>query len=83
MTSVGNVPVICGEGYTPTVPRSNGGWGGSLNDYDLIEVLDSTSSSSKDPLNLLSYLHIGGYALKTHMAHKLQACIVTESRSKR
>lgn len=49
------VPVICGEGYTPTLPRSNGGWGGSLNDYDLIEVLDSTSSSSKDPLDLLSY----------------------------
>ncbi|KAF6238790.1 hypothetical protein HO173_003297 [Letharia columbiana] len=57
MASVGDVPVICGEGYTPTVPRSNGGWGGPLNDYDLIEVLDSTGSSSKDPLDLLSYKH--------------------------
>ena len=44
MSSVGDVPVICGEGHTPMVPRSNGGWGGSLNDYDLIEVLDSTGS---------------------------------------
>ncbi len=57
IASVGDVPVICGEGYTPTVPRSNGGWGGSLNDYDLIKVLDSTGSSSKDPLNLFSYKH--------------------------
>ena len=57
MASVGDIPVICGEGYTPTVPRSNGGWGGPLNDYDPIEVLDSTGSSSKDPLNLLSYKH--------------------------
>ena len=47
VASVGNVPVICGEGYTPTVPRSNGGLGGSLNDYDLIEVLDSTGSKTK------------------------------------
>ncbi len=44
MASVGDVSVVCGEGHTPTVPRSNGGWGGSLNDYDLIEVLDSTGS---------------------------------------
>ena len=57
MASVGDVPVTCGEGYTPTVPRSNGGWGGSLNNYDLIEVLDSTGSSSKDPLDLLSCKH--------------------------
>ena len=57
MASVGDVPVICGEGYTPTVARSNGAWGGSLNNYDLIEVLDSTSSSSKDPLDLLSCKH--------------------------
>ena len=57
MASVGDVPVIYGEGYIPTVPRSNGGWGRSLNDYDLIEVLDSTGSSSKDPLDLLSFKH--------------------------
>ena len=57
MASVGDVPVICGEAYTPTVPRSNGGWGGPLNNYDLIEVIDSTGSSSKDPLNMLSYKH--------------------------
>ena len=57
MASVGDAPVICGEGHTPTVPRSNGGWGGPLNDYDLIEVLNSTTSSSKDPLNLLSHKH--------------------------
>ena len=44
MSSVGDVPVICGEGHTPTVPRSKGGWDGSLNDYDLIQVLDSTGS---------------------------------------
>ena len=57
MASVGDASVICGEGHTPTVHRSNGGWGGPLNDYDLIEVLNSTSSSSKDPLNLLSHKH--------------------------
>ncbi len=57
VASVGDVPVICGEGYVPTVPRSNGGWGGPLNDYDLIEVLESTGSSTKDPLDLLSYKH--------------------------
>ena len=57
MASVGDVPVICGEEYTPMFPRSNGGWGGPLNDYDLIEVLDSTGSSSKDPLDLVSYKH--------------------------
>ncbi len=55
VASVGDVPVIYGEGYTPTVPRPNGGWGGPLDDYDLIEVLESTGSSSKDPLDLLSY----------------------------
>ena len=54
MSLVDDVPVICEEG--PTVPISNGGVG-SLNDYDLIEVLDSTGSSSKDPLDLLSYKH--------------------------
>ena len=58
MASVGDIPVIYVEGYTPTVPRSNGGWGRSLNDYDLIEVLDLTGSSSIDPLDLLSYKHI-------------------------
>ena len=57
MASVDNAPVIYGQGHTPRVPRSNGGWGGPLNDYDLIEVLDSTGSSSKDPLDLLSYKH--------------------------
>ena len=35
IASVGDVPVICGEGYIFTVPRSNGGWGKSLNDYNL------------------------------------------------
>ncbi len=48
MASVGNVPVICGEVYTPTVPKSNGGWGESLNDYDLIEVFDSTGSACRE-----------------------------------
>ncbi len=57
MASVGDVPVICGEAYTPTVPRSNGRWGGPLNDYDLTEAIDSTGSSSKDPRDLLSYKH--------------------------
>ena len=57
MSSVSDVSVVCGDGYTPTLPRSHGGWGGSLNDYDLIEVLDSTGSSSKDPLGLFSYKH--------------------------
>ena len=57
MASVDNAPVICGQGHTPRVPRSNGGWGGPLNDYDPIVVLDSTGSSSKDPLDLLSYKH--------------------------
>ena len=55
MASVDNAPVIYGQGHIPRVPRSNGGWGGPLNDYDPIEVLDSTGSSSKHPLNLLSY----------------------------
>ena len=55
MASVSDVPVIYKEGYTPTVSKSNDGWGGPLNDYDLIEVLESTGSSLKDPLNLLSY----------------------------
>ena len=55
MSSVGDIPVICGEG--PTVPIPNGGVG-SFNDYDLIEVVDSTGSSSKDPLNLLLYKHV-------------------------
>ncbi len=55
IASISNIPVIYKEGYTPTVSRSNGGWGGLLNDYDLIEVLESTGSSSKDPLDLLSY----------------------------
>ena len=45
------------EGYTPSVARSNGGWGGSLNNYDLIEILDSIGSSSKGPLDLLSCKH--------------------------
>ena len=45
ISSVGDVPVVCGEGHTPTVPRSKGGWGGSLNDYDLIEVLDLCGAS--------------------------------------
>lgn len=58
MASVGDVPVIYREGYTSIVPRSNGGWGGSLNDYNLIEVLNSTSSSSKDPLDILSCKYI-------------------------
>ncbi len=57
MALVDNAPVICGQGHPPRVPRSNGGWGGPLNDYDPIEVLDSTGSSSKDPLDLLSYKH--------------------------
>ncbi len=57
VASVGDVPVICEEGYVPTVPRSNGGWGESLNDYNLIAVLDSTGSSSKDRLDLLSSKH--------------------------
>ena len=55
--SVDNAPIICGQGHTPRVPRSNGGWDGPLYDYDSIEVLDSTGSSSKDPLDLLSYKH--------------------------
>ena len=54
MSSVDDVPVICGEG--PTVPIFNGGVG-LLNDYDLTPVLDSTGSSLKDPLDLLSYKH--------------------------
>ena len=57
MASVGDVPVICEEGYAPRDPRSSGGWGGSLNDYDLSEVLDPTGSSSTDPLDLLSHKH--------------------------
>lgn len=52
VASVGDVPVICGEGYTPTVPRSYGGWGEQLYDYDLIE--DLIGPVSKDPLDLFS-----------------------------
>ena len=57
MALVDNAPVIYGDGHISRVPRSNGGCGGALNNYDLIEVLDSTGSSSKDPLDLLSYKH--------------------------
>ena len=57
MASFGDVPVIYEEGYTPMVPRSSDGWGGSLNDYDLSDVLDPTGSSSTDPLDLLSHKH--------------------------
>jgi len=52
MASISDVPVIYGEGYTPTVTRPSGGWGGRLDNYDLIEVLDLTGTSSKDPLDL-------------------------------
>jgi len=52
MASIGDVSVICGDGCAPTVPRSSGGWGGRLDDCDLIEVLDLTGTSSKDPLDL-------------------------------
>ena len=55
VASVSSIPIICEEGYTPTVPRPSGGWGGRLNDYDLSQVLDLTSASSKDLLDLLSY----------------------------
>ena len=55
MASVNNVPVICGGGYTPTVPRLSGGRGESLSDYDLIKVLDLSGPSPKDSLDLLFY----------------------------
>ena len=74
MASVNDVPIIGVEGYTPTIPRSNGGWGGSLNDYDLIEVLDSTGSSSTDPLDLLSYNPTLNLKITTQSGpHKSQA----------
>lgn len=57
MTSVSNVLVICEEGYAPRDSRFSGGWGESLNDYDLSEVLDSTGSSSTYSLDLLSHKH--------------------------
>ncbi len=52
MALIGDVPVIYGEGHTPTVARPSGGWGGRLDDWDLIEVLDLTGTLSKDPLDL-------------------------------
>lgn len=52
MTSVDDVAVIYGEKNAPKVPRSSGGWGRRLNDYDLIEVPDSTGPSLKDPPDL-------------------------------
>lgn len=52
MVSIGDVPIIYGEGHIPTVARPSGGWGGRLDDCDLIEVLDLTGTSSKDPLDL-------------------------------
>ena len=52
MTSVDDVGVICGENNAPKVPGSSGGWGRRLNDYDLIQVPDSTGPSSKDLLDL-------------------------------
>ena len=58
MTSAGNIPVICEEGYASRVSRSSSGWGRSLNDYDLSEVLNPTSSSSIDSLDLLSRKYI-------------------------
>jgi len=52
MASIGDVPVIYREGYTPTVARPSGGWGGRLDDCELIEVVKLTGTSSKDPLDL-------------------------------
>ena len=52
MALIGDVPVIYGEEYTSTVVRPGGGWGGRLDDCDLIEVLDLTDTSSKDALDL-------------------------------
>ena len=48
MSSISDVSVVCGEGHTPTVPKSNGGWGESLNEYDLIEVFDATGSAGRE-----------------------------------
>lgn len=52
MTSVDDVAVICGENNAPKVPRSSRGWGKRLNNYDFIEVPDSTGSSPKDSPDL-------------------------------
>ncbi len=54
MASTGDIPAICGDGYTPTVVGSSSGWGGRLDNYDLIEILDLTGASSKDLLDLSS-----------------------------
>ena len=52
MASIGDVPVIYGEGHTLKVARHSGGWGGRLDDCELIEVLDLTGTSSKNALDL-------------------------------
>ncbi len=52
MASNSDVPTDYREGHTPTVARPSGGWGRRLDDYDLIEVLDLTGTSSKDPVDL-------------------------------
>ena len=57
ITSIDDVLVICEKGYIFTVSRFNGGWGELFNDYNLIEVLEFTSSSTKDSLDLLFYKH--------------------------
>ena len=48
ITSIDNVFVICEEGHTSTISRFNDEWNESLNDYDLIEVLNSTDSGDKE-----------------------------------
>ncbi len=52
MASIGDVLIFCGEPYAPTFSRPSGGWGGQLDDYNLIEILDLTDASSEDPLDL-------------------------------
>lgn len=54
MASISEVPILCGEPYAPTFSRPSGGWGGRLDNYDLIEILDLTGASSKDLLDLSS-----------------------------
>ena len=50
--SIGDVLVLCTEPCAPTFSRPSGGWGGPLDNYDLIEILDLTGAFSKDPLDL-------------------------------
>ena len=52
MASNSGLPVTCGEKSTPTVAKPGGGWDGRLDDCDLIEVLDLTGMSPKDPFDL-------------------------------